>query len=101
MDRIKSITVHDYRCFAGSQTGSLAPLTLLVGDNNTGKPRSCAYAVRVPDFKEPPYDLGSFSEIVHRSGARGGPPEQFGAVLEVTSNAKAAKAATMLLMLLG
>ncbi len=102
MDIIKSITVRDYRCFAGSQTGSLAPLTLLVGDNNTGKTSlmamlramfDIAYADRVPDFKDPPYDLGSFSEIVHRSGARGGPPEQFGAVLEVISNTKAAKAA--------
>ena len=104
MDRIKSITVRDYRCFAGSQTGSLAPLTLLVGDNNTGKTSllamlramfDIAYADRVPDFKEPPYDLGSFAEIVHRSGAHGGPPEEFGAVLEVTPDARAAKAATI------
>ena len=90
-----------YRCFAGSQTVRLAPLTLLVGDNNTGKTSLMAmlramvditYLNRVPDFKEPPYDLGSFSEIIHRSGARGGPPEQFGAVMELAIRKRAAKA---------
>lgn len=104
MDRIKSIAVRDYRCFAGWQTARLAPLTLLVGENNTGKTSlmamlramfNVAYANLVPDFKEPPYDLGSFREIVHHSGARGGPPETFEAVLEVTARRGSAKAATV------
>ena len=34
MDRI---TVRNYRCFGEKQTARLAPLTLLVGENSTGK----------------------------------------------------------------
>ena len=37
MDIINSITVNNYRCFSGSQAVRLSPLTLLVGDNSTGK----------------------------------------------------------------
>ena len=59
----------------------LAPLTLLVGENSTGKTSflaliralwDMAYASRVPDFKEPPWDLGSYDEVAHHRGARGG-----------------------------
>ena len=32
-----SITVSSYRCFGGEQTARLAPITLLVGENSTGK----------------------------------------------------------------
>ena len=31
-----------------------------------------AYRETVPDFKEEPYDLGSFAEIAHHRGGRGG-----------------------------
>ena len=31
------ITLKNYRCFHGKQTARLAPLTLLVGENSTGK----------------------------------------------------------------
>ena len=31
------ITLKDYRCFHEEQTARLAPLTLLVGENSTGK----------------------------------------------------------------
>ena len=60
----------------------MAPLTLLVGENSTGKTsflamvralRQVAFESRVPDFREPPYDLGTFSDIAHnrvRGGAR-------------------------------
>ena len=45
----------------------MAPLTLLVGENSTGKTsflalvralREVAFESTVPDFREPPYDLG-------------------------------------------
>ena len=75
------ITLENFRCFREKQTARLAPLTLLVGENSTGK-TSCmaliralwdvAYQNRVPDFKEEPYDLGSFDEIAHHRGGRGG-----------------------------
>ena len=77
MDRI---TLKNYRCFHDRQTVRLAPLTLLVGENSTGKTSfmalirvlwDVAYGHRVPDFKKDPYDLGSFDEIVHNRGERG------------------------------
>ena len=71
-----SITLENYRCFRHRQTARLAPLTILVGENSTGKTSflasvralwDVAYGQRVPDFKEPPYDLGSFREIAHHA----------------------------------
>ena len=58
----------------------MAPLTLLVGENSTGKTsflalvralREVAFESKVPDFRDPPYDLGSFDEIAYNR-ARGG-----------------------------
>ena len=69
-----SITVANYRCFQERQTARLAPLTLLIGENSTGKTSflaliralwDVAYGQRVPDFKEDPYDLGSFRDIAY------------------------------------
>ena len=71
------ITLKNYRCFHEEQRARLAPLTLLVGENSTGKTSflamarvlaETAYGMRNPDFKEDPYDLGSFDEIVHHHG---------------------------------
>ena len=80
------ITLRDFRCFRGKQTARLAPLTLVVGENSTGKTSflamsralwEIAYDHSVPDFKEEPYDLGSFAEIAHHRGGRGGRAETF------------------------
>ena len=76
-----SITLKNFRCFREEQTARLAPLTLLVGENSTGKTSFMAmvralwdvcYRDRIPDFKEEPYDLGSFDEIAHHRGGKGG-----------------------------
>ena len=73
------VTLKDFRCFHDEQTVRLAPLTLLVGENSTGKTSFLAltralwdasYGMRMPNFKSPPYDLGSFDEIVHFRRAR-------------------------------
>ena len=75
------ITLKNFRCFHDEQSARLAPLTLLVGENSTGKTSfmamiralwDVAYGYRVPDFKEDPYDLGSFDELAHHRGAKGG-----------------------------
>ena len=80
------ITLRDFRCFHGRQTARLRPLTLVVGENSTGKTSflamiralwEIAYNNAVPDFKEEPYDLGSFAEIAHHRGGRGGRAESF------------------------
>ena len=86
------ITLKNFRCFREEQIARLAPLTLLVGENSTGKTSflamiralwDVAYRHRVPDFKEEPYDLGSFDEIAHHRGARGGRAEEIEAGFKV------------------
>ena len=90
MDRI---TLKNFRCFREEQTARLAPLTLLVGENSTGKTSflaliralwDVAYRSRVPDFKEDPYDLGSFDEIAHHRGRGGGRAETFDVAFDFT-----------------
>ncbi len=58
----------------------LAPLTLLVGENSTGKTsflamlRALSHSIhgKVPNFREAPYDLGGFEDIAcHRIGKAG------------------------------
>ncbi len=80
------ITVKNFRCFREKQTARLAPLTLLVGENSTGKTSlmalirslwDVAHTTSVADFKQDPYDLGSFDEIVHHRGGRGGRATSF------------------------
>ena len=76
--QISEVRLRNFRCFRDRQTVRLRPLTLLVGDNSTGKTSFLA-AVRAiwdavyhqtgADFREAPYDLGPFPEIVFRDGA--------------------------------
>ena len=75
-----SITLQNYRCFGSEeQTARLAPLTLLVGPNSTGKTSflaliralwDVAFREVVPNFREEPFDLGSFEDIIHQRGGR-------------------------------
>ena len=74
---MESVTLENFRCFREKQTVKLAPLTLLVGENSTGKTSFLALVhvlallvsgkgwAAVPDFKRPPFDLGAFDDIVH------------------------------------
>lgn len=92
---MKTITLRNYRCFGDEpQRARLAPLTLLVGENSSGKTSfmamiralwDVAYDNREPDFKEEPYDLGSFDEIAHHRGARGSRAESFEASFETVA----------------
>ena len=86
-----SVTLKDFRCFRGEQTARIAPLTLLVGENSTGKTSFLAilralWEVAVdeviPDFRREPYDLGAFSEIVYNDSSRGEQPDSFGAEIQ-------------------
>ena len=83
---MNEIRLSGFRCFRDEQKARLAPLTLLVGENSTGKTSLLAliralwdlgYRNEMPDFKEEPYDLGSFDEIAHHRGARGGRAARF------------------------
>ena len=89
MDRI---TLKNYRCFGSEeQSARLAPLTLLVGPNSTGKTSflaliralwDVAFREVVPNFREHPYDLGSWDDIVYDPGGRGSRAEEFHAGFE-------------------
>ena len=90
---VDNITLKNFRCFRGEQTARLAPLTLLVGENSTGKTSfmtmirvlcDVLYGGRAPDFKEEPYDLGSFDEIAHYRGGKGGRADSFEAGFQAT-----------------
>ncbi len=84
---IDEISVENFRCFRERQVAPLAPLTLLVGDNSTGKTsfqamvlaltELCHSGSRLPNFKKEPYDLGTFEDIAHHRGGRGGQAESF------------------------
>ena len=75
------VTIENFRCFQGRQTARLAPLTLLVGENSTGKTSFLAMTrilwhavfrgVYRPDFREEPFDLGSFRDIANQSEGDG------------------------------
>ena len=80
------ITLKNFRCFREEQSARLAPLTFLVGENSTGKTSfmaliralwDVAYREEVPDFREAPFNLGSFREIVHNRGGREALAESF------------------------
>ncbi len=83
---MNEVTVAGFRCFNQEQTVRLAPITVLVGENSTGKTSflallrvlwDVALREQLPDFKEPPYDLGSYDEIAHYRGGRGGRAASF------------------------
>lgn len=76
-------TVTDVRCFQGEGKGQLRPITLLIGENSTGKSTflGCFAALHrmfarpffyrpEADFNEEPFPMGSFREIAR---ARRGP----------------------------
>ena len=74
----------------------MAPLTLLVGENSTGKTSflailralwEVAVNEEVPDFRRDPYDLGAFSEIVYNDSSRGVQPDSFEAGFKASDEA--------------
>ncbi|MCY4530410.1 MAG: AAA family ATPase [Chloroflexi bacterium] len=87
---MENITLKNFRCFREEQTARLAPLTLLVGENSTGKTSFMAMiralfhlaeGFQAPNFKQEPYELGSFDEIAHYRGGRGGRADTFEAAV--------------------
>ena len=91
---MNSVTIENFRCFGDQQTVPLAPLTLLVGPNSTGKTSFMAliramwdvvFRNAVPNFMEEPYNLGSFQDIAHRRGDSNGQPVEFAAGFEQSS----------------
>ena len=89
MDRPSELILHDVRCFQGEQRGRLRPITLLVGENSTGKTTFLGcFAVLNQifkgreietqlDFNIEPFSMGSFRDVVRFRRRRGGLIDQF------------------------
>ena len=73
--------IENVRCFAGEQRVPIRPITLLVGENSTGKTTfaACCYVAKKfasalggsangLGFNTPPFSMSGFREIVRRSG---------------------------------
>lgn len=75
---ITQFTIEEVRCFAGRQRLEIRPLTFLVGENSTGKTTALACIQVLADylkngtldFNSDPYSMGTFKDIVRRSGNR-------------------------------
>jgi predicted ATPase len=87
--------IEGMRCFRSRQEVPLAPLTLLVGENSTGKSTFLA-ALRMawdiqrgesePNFNEDPFNLGAYDNIANYRGGRGGRAKSFLLGLETSDN---------------
>ena len=83
---MNALTLRNFRCFSDPGPVPLRPLTLLIGENSTGKTSFLA-AVRLAsdisysgmpiNFNDPPFQLGSFNEIAHYRGGRAGRAQTF------------------------
>lgn len=73
------LILENVRCFRGHHELPLAPLTLLIGENSTGKSTVLAAARLAadicrgggePDFNRDPFDWGAYDQIAYSSGGR-------------------------------
>ena len=89
MDDARELILQDVRCFRDEQRGRLRPITLLVGENSTGKTTvlgcyrvlhrlfSGRGGVEFPDFNEEPFAMGSFRDVVRSRRGPGGRIDEF------------------------
>ena len=91
--------LQDVRCFRGEQTTRLRPITLLVGENSTGKTTylGCydvlhrlvsepwSLGVDPLDFNREPFSMGSFRDIVRSQRGRAGRIEKFSLGFNISS----------------
>lgn len=81
-----TVFIEHVRCFAEAQSIPIRPLTLLVGENSSGKSTFLAVASTLferdrfplrPSFNEPPFNLGNFETIATYKGGKYGRDESF------------------------
>ena len=89
MDHPTYLTLQDVRCFGGTQIGQIRPITLLVGENSTGKSTflggysalhrllSGFHINESLDFNQMPFAMGSFRDIVRSRRGPGGRINEF------------------------
>jgi AAA ATPase domain len=83
---VRSIYLKDVRCFSEPRSVPLGRLTLLVGENSTGKSSFLALARiaaevmqgnLLPNFNSDPFFLGAYDQIAHYRGGRIGRAKSF------------------------
>ena len=95
-------SVKNVRCFQGLQQAYLRPITLLIGENSTGKSSFLGcYSVMhrmfsypffdEPDFNEAPFLMGSFREIVRTRRGPSGRIDEFQLGLGFSDSAQSNK----------
>ncbi len=94
------LILENVRCFQGHHELPLAPLTLLIGENSTGKSTVLAAAriaadicrdIGTPDFNETPFDWGAYDQIACTRSGRGGRAKSFGIGCELCAPAQCGK----------
>src|SRR6202521_691593 len=90
------VIIENVRSLCGPVSVPIRPLTLLVGENSTGKSSFLAVLAHIfsrsfpdfkPDFNNPPFDLGSYDSIATFKGGKFGRAETFSIGFE-TENEK-------------
>jgi predicted ATPase len=83
---VDTLTIRNFKCFLATGDVPLRPLTVLVGENSTGKSSflaaarlawDLAHSQRRVDFNEEPFLLGAFDQIAHFRGGRAGRAQTF------------------------
>ncbi len=83
---MNELILENVRCFRSRQEISLRPLTLLVGENSTGKSTFLAATrlavdlggmMSMPDFNQEPFILGAYDQIASYFGGRAGRAKHF------------------------
>ena len=89
VDDARELILQDVRCFQDEQRGRLRPITLLVGENSTGKTTflgcyrvlhrtfSELWMAEFLDFNEEPFAMGSFRDIVRSRRGPSGRIDEF------------------------
>ena len=89
MGDANELILQNFRCFRGEQRGRLRPITLLVGENSTGKSSFMAGYMAIdqcfrehilndePDFNRDPFELGSFKDIAYTANKKGSEADKF------------------------
>ncbi|MBI5723072.1 MAG: AAA family ATPase [Planctomycetes bacterium] len=88
------LILENFRCFHGSHKVPIKPLTLLVGENSTGKTSFLA-AIRIAhqlasgkpvDFNSEPFNLGAYEQIASSSVGKTGQSDNFSVGCSLSRN---------------
>lgn len=80
------LIIRNVRCFSDPGSARIAPITLLVGENSTGKTTflaltrlawDIAFGSGIPDFNDDPFFLGGYDQVAHFHGGRVGRARTF------------------------